>query len=295
MTQEIPHDLTLSSLKIKNDNKIDALPILEVEGEAIFNETIIQRNVKSFNMRQASIISITKNDNTTGSNADNDINQIIFSNGCRLFSNNINEQDKYYPQLVNNGIDISGDQTNNDGLQYVIKLNEQNIASLPTGYKEGNFTKYQSFIVGTSPAFFLRATVEITDVSGTDDCLFGFRKVENFQANVDDYGEMATFNVISGGIKTETIKNSANTTTTSLTSPSNGNFADGEIWTFEILVSSNGDVTYKMGKNFGSLVEPNGAVSFQFNNGEEITPFFYILQTVDLTPVILHSFEYGLQ
>ena len=32
MAQEIPHDLTLSSLKIKNDNKVSSLPLLEVEG-----------------------------------------------------------------------------------------------------------------------------------------------------------------------------------------------------------------------------------------------------------------------
>ena len=45
----------------------------------------------------------------------------------------------------------------------------------------------------------------IADVSDTDDCAFGFRKVEAYQANIDDYDEMAALNVISGDIKIETI------------------------------------------------------------------------------------------
>ena len=78
MAQEIPSDLTLSSLHIKKQDKNNSLPILEVEGEAVFKQSIIQRNVKSFTMRNTSIISITQNDNTTGSNVDTEINQIIF-------------------------------------------------------------------------------------------------------------------------------------------------------------------------------------------------------------------------
>ena len=295
MAQEIPHDLTLSSLKIKNDNKVNSLPLLEVEGEVLFTESIIQRNVKSFNFRQSTLLSVTKNDNTSASGADTDINQIVFSDGLRLFSQNIGTQTLYYPQLVTNGMDISGDQTDDDGLQYVVKLNESNTADLPTGYKENNFTKFNSFVVGTSPAFFMRVTLEITTVSGTDDCLVGFRKVEDFQANVDDYDELAGFNISSGLINTETILNNGATTTTSLTDPSSGEFTDTDIWSFEVLVSSSGAVTYKMGKHNEALVEPTGVVAFSFDIGEEVTPFLYVKQDTDLTPVILHSLEYGLQ
>lgn len=295
MAQEIPHDLTLSSLKIKHDNKVNSLPLLEVEGEALFSESIIQRNVKSFNLRQSTLLSITKNDNTSASGTDTDINQIVFSDGLRLFSQNIVTQTLYYPQLVTNGMDISGDQIDESGLQYVVKLNESNSADLPTGYKESNFNKFQSFVVGTSPAFFMRATIEITDVSGSDDCLIGFRKVEDFQANVGNYDELAAFNIISGDINTETILNNGSTTTTSVTEPSSGEFNDTEVWTFEVLVSSSGAVTYRMGKNNDALVEPTGAVAFSFDSGEEVTPFLYIKQATDLTPVILHSLEYGLQ
>ena len=113
--------------------------------------------------------------------------------------------------------------------------------------------------------------------------------------NVDDYDELAGFNIISGDIKTETILNNGGTTATDLTAPSSGNFGDAEIWTFEVLVSSAGAVTYKMGKHNDAVIAPTGAVAFSFDTGEEVTPFLYIKQASDLTPVILHSLEYGLQ
>ena len=45
MSQEIPHDLTLSSLKIKHDNKNSIFPLLELEGKMTINDSIIANNM----------------------------------------------------------------------------------------------------------------------------------------------------------------------------------------------------------------------------------------------------------
>lgn len=273
---------------------------LELEGRLEVTKGIVGglvvHNFRKFLMKTADLISIKKNNDAVASGTDTDINNIIFSNGLRLFSQNIGAQTLYYPQTNSNGFDISGDQTNNKGLQYVVKCNEVNTATLPTSYKSNSF-HLDSFVVGTSAAFFMRAVIEITQVSGTDDCLIGFRKVENFKAAVDDYAEMAAFNIISGSIKTETITGSAATTQTNLTAPESGDFDNTQVWTFEVLVSQGGVVTYRMGTpSVGkSVVAPSPVVAFTIADGTEVTPFIYILQTADDTPVILHSLEYGLQ
>lgn len=241
------------------------------------------------------LLSVLQNDNTAASGVDTEINQVIFNNGLRLFSQNIGTQLLFYPQKTAAGFDISGDQADNDGLQYVVSPKEASTAAIPPGHRASDFTKHAQFTVGTSGAFFMRAVIEITDVSGTDDCLVGFRKVENFQANVDDYDEMAAFNIISGDINLETIKNGAATTTTDTTD----NFADTNIFAFEVLVSATGVVTYKLAQIVTnaaiSLAAPTAVAAYSFDSGEIVTPFLYVLQATDVTPVILHSLEYGLQ
>ena len=103
----------------------------------------------------------------------------------------------------------------------------------------------------------------IADVSGADECAFGFRKVEAFQANIDDYDEMACLNAISGDIKSETILNNGTTTATDLTAPSSGDWADGAVHTVKVMVSAAGAVTYEL-----DGTAPTGAVAFSFDVGE---------------------------
>ena len=80
------------------------------------------------------------------------------------------------PQLVAAGLDIGMDQTANDGVEIT-----QGILA----------RQKHAFTVGTDGAFYLKVKFTIADVSGTDDCAVGFRKAEAYQANIDDYDEMA--------------------------------------------------------------------------------------------------------
>lgn len=177
------------------------------------------------------------------------------------------------PSLGTYGLNIVQDDTENDGTEYCLGINANN---------RGVFT------VGTSPAFYAKMKFYIDDVSGTDDCAFGFRKLEAYQANIDDYDEMACLNVISGDVKIETILNAGATITTDTTF----NWADTGIHELAVYVSAAGVVTFAID---GS--EPAATAAFTFDDGEVVVPFFYQLAAADpeAAAVELISFECGLQ
>ncbi len=169
------------------------------------------------------------------------------------------------------GLNVSHDQTDNDGVEYT--------NGIAVGAAKRVFT------VGTDKAFFFRVKFSIADVSGTDDCAVGFRKAEAFQANIDDYDEMAALNVISGDIKIETILNGAATATTDTTD----NWADGETHTLKVKVSGSGVVTFEID---GSA--PTTTASFTFDDSEVVVPFFYFLHASDVAgAVVLQEWEWG--
>lgn len=151
------------------------------------------------------------------------------------------------------GLDISQDQTDNDGVEYV--FGEQDTYGAHT------------FTVGTHNAF-IKIRFEIEAVLGTDDCLVGFRKNEAAQANVDDYDEMAAINVINGDIKVETILNAAATTTTDSTQ----NWVAGATHTLEVQLIGR-QVRYLLDD-----VNLTGIPAFNFDNAEVVVPFFFFLQ-----------------
>lgn len=177
------------------------------------------------------------------------------------------------PVITASGLNLgSMDQTANDGLE----LNHGTLSS-----------QIPSFIVGTDPAFFLRARFSIEDVSGTDDCAVGFRKVEANQANVDDYADMAVLNVIAGNINIETIVGGAATVTTDTTN----NWADTETHELVIYVSDTGVVTYTID---GSA--PTVTAAYSFTTGLNVMPFFYFLQDTDIAGAVpLMQWECGYQ
>lgn len=183
------------------------------------------------------------------------------------------------PKWAATGLDIGMDQTDNDGVELTLGC-EDNAAS-------GTLTNAFKFTCGTSDAFFVRAKFSIADVSGTDDCAVGFRKLEIYQANIDDYDEMACLNVISGAINIETIKNNGATTTTDTTDT----WADAAIKTLQVNVGSNRAVTYLI-----DGVAPTTTAAFSFDSGEVLIPFFYFLHAADVAgAVVIEEFECGFQ
>jgi hypothetical protein len=170
------------------------------------------------------------------------------------------------------GLNIGMDQTANDGIEVCPGILASNKLA---------------FVVGTDPAFFARMKFTIADVSGTDDCAFGFRKAEAYQAAIDNYDEMAVLNVISGNITIETILNNTATVSTDTTN----NWADGETHVLEVRVSAAGVVTYKI-----DGLSPIVTAAFTFDTDEVVVPFFYYLHdTTSPGAITLREFECGLQ
>lgn len=175
------------------------------------------------------------------------------------------------PSLAATGLDINQDQTDNDG----IELTQGILANARHAYT-----------VGTDGPFFFRAKFSIADVSGTDDCAVGFRKAEAYQANIDDYDEMAALNVISGDVKIETILNGGATTTTDTTD----NWADGATHTLKVKVSKTGVVTYEL-----DGAAPTTVAAFTFDTSEVVVPFMYFLNASDVAgAVVVQEWECGL-
>lgn len=176
------------------------------------------------------------------------------------------------PVLGSGGLDVSLDQTADEGIEITQGI---------TGYGKHGFT------IGTSEAFYAKLKFSIADVSGTDDCAFGFRKAAAYQAAIDNYTDMAALNVISGNITIETIDDNAATTSTDTTD----DWADTETHTLEVYVSKAGVVTYKIDGE-----APTTTAAFTFDDADVVVPFFYFLHDTDLAgAVVLKEWEVGYQ
>lgn len=167
------------------------------------------------------------------------------------------------PSLVSvsegvSALNISMDQTDNDGVEICAGIMNSNRCA---------------FKVADDAAFFFRVRFSIADVSGTDDCAIGFRKVEAYQADIDDYADMAVLNVISGDINIETIKGGASTVTTDTTD----NWADAATHELKVLVDADGAVTYQI-----DGVAPTTTAAYSFTADLFVVPFFYFLHDSDV-------------
>jgi hypothetical protein len=196
----------------------------------------------------------------------------MLCNGVYFEKTNIGTQTLFMPTLAAGGIDVAGDQEANDGF------------AITQGITANDKHAYK---VGTDGAFFARIKFSLADVSGTDDCSFGFRKAEAHQAAVDNYDEMASLNVISGDIKIETILNNGATVVTDTTD----NWADNETHELEVRVSAAGVVTYRIDNKL-----PTTTAAFTFDADEVVVPFFQFIHDTDLCDtIILKEWEVGYQ
>jgi len=178
------------------------------------------------------------------------------------------------PVLSSLGLNINMDQTDNDGVEL-------------WGSSAAITRARSAFTVGTSENFFFSVKFSIADVSGTDDCAIGFRRVQAQQANFDDYTDAAVLNVISGDITIETILNNAATVVTDTTQ----NWADAETYTLTVKVSKNGVVTYEI-----NGVVPTVTAAFTFDNGDVIVPVLFFLNAADVADAVnLLTAECGAQ
>jgi hypothetical protein len=169
-------------------------------------------------------------------------------------------------------LNIGMDQTDNDGVELAPGiLTSNNLA----------------FKIGSANAFFFRVRFNIPDVSGTDDCAIGFRKCEAYQANIDDYADMAVLNVISGAIYEETIVGGAATVSTDTTNT----WADNATHELKVLVSSTGVVTYQIDN-----AAPTVTAAYTFTSALYVVPFMFFLHSSDVAGAVdILEWECGFQ
>ena len=220
-----------------------------------------------------------------------DVNTLVCSTGHMQY-HVLGTQTILAPIRVDGGLNITQDLTNNDGLEYTTGCE----APADTVISDTAGASVGTFVVGTDAPVYAAWKVKITDVSGTDDCAFGFRKCEAYQANVDDYDEAAFLNVISGNINIETILNAAATTTTDTTD----DWADLATKTVMCIVDCDGSLSNDgtVGKVYfcvdGINPTTEAASRFKFDSGELIQPFWYFLNDTDVAEATtLVTYEHG--
>lgn len=124
--------------------------------------------------------------------------------------------------------------------------------------------------VGTSKAFYAQATFKIPDISGITELWFGWRKAEAYQADSDNYDELASLNIglgATGRINITTILNNAatSTTNTALTA-----LVDGDSVTLRVEVDALGRCTFKVNGTATTVA------AFKFDSGEVVVPFCWV-------------------
>lgn len=118
---------------------------------------------------------------------------------------------------------------------------------------------------------YFQAKIKIDDISDVTELWCGLRKAEAYQADPDNYDELAAFNIgkdADGQIEIHTILNGAATSETDTTET---DWADGGEHTLRIEVSNSGVCKFLYD---GS--EPAATTAFTFDSGEVLIPFIHL-------------------
>lgn len=205
-----------------------------------------------------------------------DENRMISAQGNYFEYHIIGTQSILCPAFDANGLNISMDQASGDGVELTQGI---------TARSRGAFTCR----VAEKP-FTFRVQASIADASGAAEFAVGFRKVEAYQAALDDYDELVCLNMIGtpgsdtfGNINIETILNGGTTSTTDTTD----NWADAATVSFTVNVSDAGVVTFEIDD-----AAPTTTAAFTFDNAEVVIPFVYFKHSSDVAgTVYLKSWE----
>lgn len=150
------------------------------------------------------------------------------------------------------GLDLIQDATSGDGNELTLGLGSKS---------RGAFT-------AQTDACYFKAQIELTDVSGFAEMAVGFRKNSAYNETIDDYTDMAAFNIQAGVINIETILNNAATDTTDTTLT---DWIDDATHTLEVRVNSSGQVTFLYDGSAPTVVPS----TFTFDSGDVIVPFIH--------------------
>lgn len=118
---------------------------------------------------------------------------------------------------------------------------------------------------------YMSMKIKIDDISDVTEIFCGWRKAEAYQADPDDYDEMAAFNIgkdADGQIEIHTILNDG---TTAETDTTEADWADGQEKTLRIEVTNAGVCKFLL-----DGAEPTVTTAFTFDSGEVILPFIHM-------------------
>jgi hypothetical protein len=235
---------------------------------------------KHYSTQFLSLNAGTQNDGTAASGTAGEINQWNID-GINWVQQVIGTQTVLVPSVGANGLDMALTDTNGQGS---ILAPFTNTTASPL-----------CFTIGTSPAFFLKCKVKVTDWSG---CQFmvgfhGGATIPAHTATFADYTDKAMIGNYAGGsldVYTSTALNNAADVNTDTTI----NLADGNVATFYVYVSSAGVVTYAM--DIGSTAQTLTTAAYTFDSGDTVVPIiFAICHTDTASNIYLQEFTCGLQ
>lgn len=178
---------------------------------------------------------------------------------------------------ANGLLQIGLDAANAEGVEYVFN------SFLAAGAR-------LNYVVGTSSPLMVRAKLKVEDVSGVGELALGFRKVEAFQALIDNYDEAAFLNVQAGVVNQETILNGATTVTLN----TGKTWADLATHELKVIIGLGAFGAANAGRvrfYFDGVRVGNDA--FVFDSGEVVTPFLHFLQTSDASELHASELECG--
>lgn len=183
--------------------------------------------------------------------------QCVFGDGLKLNYEPLVTADTCVVTVAT-GLDIASDLTNNDG----VEINSGMLGA-----------SGRPFIIGDDPAFNFCVTIKITDVSGSDLLMTGFRRAEAFTATFDNYNDLASIGSVSGDIYIKTILNNAATASTDTTN----NWADLETHELCTYVSNAGVTTFTI-----DGAAPIVTATYTFDDGDPVIPFVHLLHDSDV-------------
>lgn len=175
------------------------------------------------------------------------------------------------------GLNLAPDATSTHGVEYNTGVTPQN-----------NFTFLIDTSGNTTPAFFLRANLQMTTYNGAT-ILLGFRKLQANNATYASYTDFASLCVVAGELETETQIATAGiiTTDTTVAIPT----ATLTPFNLAVYVDAFGNVTYQYNSQ-----PPTVVVAYQFANSLTVMPYLRIVQNATTTATVsCNYFECGYQ
>lgn len=184
-----------------------------------------------------------------------------------------------FPYVSADGLEVKTDANATDGITGW-ELTNGILANSAQCYTVGSFNQNRTL--------FFEAAVTIDDISDVTELAFGFRKAEAFQAAVDNYDEMAAFNIgadADGQVEIHKILNNGATSEVDTTLT---DWADTETHTLRIEVANNGKCTFLY-----DGAAPTVTTTFTFDAAEDIVPFLFLACETGDPGVSVSSWKVG--